>query len=1260
MTYNYEQLTPQRFQQLCQALILESFPHAQCLPVDQADGGRDAFQRTESAARSKPLIVFQAKFYAKALAEKHPHTWLKTKLNEEKRSLQQLRRVGMQQYIIATNVPGTATPQTGSIDSVQALLDETISVPAQCWWRDDLDRRLERSPAVKWHYPEILSGRDVIAAILTNALSEDSERRDVALRAYLSYQMRVDEEVRFKQVELQNNLFDLFIDIPLNPSPLGIRRDFETLELMYHLADEEYEYDPKSQSDRVFNHLPHSATGLGIGAASFLLRAKIQNRIHRLVLEGAPGQGKSTIGQYLCQIHRIRLLNRSEQFDRIPADHLAAPIRLPLKVDLRDLAVWLGGHDPFVIDQSGRPTTWHPTLESFLAAQISHLSGGATFSVSDLQAVAKVSHLLIVLDGFDEVADVGGRREVVDAITKAADRLEEVAASVQIIITSRPAAFANSPGFPRKAFPHFELASVTKEQAIEYAQKWTRARGLIEQERSEFIRTLEGKLQEPHLRELARNPMQLAILLSLVLTQGSSLPDKRTAMYDNYIGVFFGREAEKSAVVREHRELLVDIHRFLAWQLHTEAEESATRGSITKDRLQGVLGEYLRKEGHDVKLVEQLFTGMVERVVALVSRVEGTFEFEVQPLREYFAARHLYETAPYSPPGGEKPGTKPERFEAMARNFFWLNVTRFYAGCFSRGELASLVDSLEDLVDSEGYRYVSYPRKLCRMLLGDWVFSQQPKIVTAVMNLMADRNGLRLLLASFSPLHANIDLIQLPERCGRRLLIGKCFAELEGDPRPDYRRSLCRLIGANTSSEETVTLWLAQWDKEKSRYQRAEWLQTGSILRVFEGQPGLAKEAFENVGEDSDSIKFILRGGGESYFEQDEGRFRRALDVVISDESLQFSLPRASGGVLGLLRVALDPRCYTMHSGGIDGMSIADLMARYYDFSFDVKGMLDRSNSAASTDDRVVELVQGLWEEWHRPMGDWRDSPEPWNRVVELSRRLGGNSWQAFCLANAGAGVVVLPRAGEDKRYVDLFDEGAPLFERIRTARRSRAVGWWRTCLSVVDEWHNKMALAVLLSWGTPQILRTVQAELDRRLEELDARSWEQVFKALRQSVGCRRSPGADFKAEWLSRDIGARMAVACAMRSSRREALRIYERCLAQYGGDDRTVWTFCQERAVERVCKEPHEWHQTLRILRRSYAEGVVAHPELYVEYLRGGTEERRMPLEIATQICASPYQYPLFMITAAEARQTAEVRSHVRPVGQIAREKGWFGDG
>jgi len=150
---------------------------------------------------------------------------------------------------------------------------------------------------------------------------------------------------------------------------------------------------------------------------------------------------------------------------------------------------------------------------------------------------------LLVFDGLDEVADILRRQETVEEITKGVQRLEENAASVQVIVTSRPAAFANSPGLPHAKYTYLQLLSLTRPLIMRYAEGWLRARRLDMKQGGEFRRVLKDKLDQPHLRDLARNPMQLAILLSLLLTRGASLPDKRTALYYYYIDLFFSREA---------------------------------------------------------------------------------------------------------------------------------------------------------------------------------------------------------------------------------------------------------------------------------------------------------------------------------------------------------------------------------------------------------------------------------------------------------------------------------------------------------------------------------------------------------------------------------------------------------------------------------------------------------------------------------------------------------------------------------------------
>src|SRR5206468_2554328 len=105
----------------------------------------------------------------------------------------------------------------------------------------------------------------------------------------------------------------------------------------------------------------------------------------------------------------------------------------------------------------------------------------------------------------------------------------------------------------------------------DYLEKWLSARRVTGKDAANIRTVLRTRAQQPHFRDLARNPMQLAILLSLMQRRGTSLPDQRTELYNSYVELFMDREGEKSSLVRDHREVLLDVHRYLAWVLHEEA-----------------------------------------------------------------------------------------------------------------------------------------------------------------------------------------------------------------------------------------------------------------------------------------------------------------------------------------------------------------------------------------------------------------------------------------------------------------------------------------------------------------------------------------------------------------------------------------------------------------------------------------------------------------------------------------------------------------
>ncbi len=995
-------------------------------------------------------------------------------------------------------------------------------------------------------------------------------------------------------------------------------------------------------------------------------REAMQRRLPHIVVEGAPGQGKSTITQYVCQVHRMRLLREEAAMSLVDNTHLSTPIRLPLRVDLRDFAVWLGKKDPFNPGQGDTPpANWNKSLDSFLASLISHQSGGTQFSVDDLLAVFKISAVLIVFDGLDEVADMVRRSEVVEEIVRGVQRLETNTASMQTVVTSRPAAFANSPGMPHGKYPHLQLMSLPRGLIMSYAERWLRARRLDSKQSAEFRVVLKDKLDQPHLRDLARNPMQLAILLSLVLTRGSSLPDKRTALYDYYIDLFFSREAEKSAVVRNHRELLIDIHRHLAWLLQSQAEGSNARPSVPQAQLQKLVSDYLVREGHPPDLAKELFTGMIERVVALVSRVEGTFEFEVQPLQEYFAACHLYYTAPQSSPGKEAPGSKPDRFDAIARNFYWQNVTRFYAGCYSKGELPSLVERLQDLASAPGFKIISYPRTLAATLLSDWVFTQNPKSVQQVVELITKRDSLRYVLAPFELRRIRPGVqnpLVLPPRCGRDELIKRCFEELHGTPPPDLTLQILDLLRANAESASDVARLWFKYSSEAPPGDRRKWLshgvQLGTLSTIGIDELHLLIKEPE-LSTDPITLANLFRARRLDVLHSSESLFEEVVALIV-DGRIRAQPQRRIESPLDALSHALDMNRYSRVFGDRQPLSLA----QYWESRNRAAKLSWSSQVATATESfrshaECIEIAHVAEKESHRSVLEWSTDLTPWNILIEAARGIWGDRWALVTLANFAAGI----RSTVDKcaDSPDLLNRDRPLVRRIRYARlRSGAHKWWTGQIEAAQNENDLLfVLLVFFTWATPSTWLVNSDISDGKLGELSPSGWYTLFRAVHRCtnlarMGEDRSDKIDL--DKLPEKIDLRFAAMLSNRLSDVDSMALFERFVKGAVSEDPVVLELAERQSLDLPHVGTKEWSPDLDTLHRLYSRNIVSEP-LGFRKRRHLREPDSMDLGIAETILENPSAFPGYLVSSAEESYRASVASRVTPVATVAEAEKWF---
>lgn len=1240
MIYNYETLGDDRFQQFSQALLAAAFPNVQCLPINQPDGGRDAFypiMRPDGSKRE--LVIFQVK-YSRDPNSKEERDVISQAIKTESEKVRLLKNRGAVAYYLITNVAGTSHLGTGSIDKVNADLESAFGIPSYCWWRDDLDARVNSNSDVKWSFLEILRGTDILQLLLDRSSGESSEGRFQAIQSYIAAQHDADAEVKFKQVELQNRLLDLFVDLPIARPNGGIRRPsndtyYGRRTHITGIDDIEF-YEVTGEAHRR-RPLPN--------AASFLLRNPLDSRIRKIVLEGAPGQGKSTITQYLCQANRIRLLQNEKEQNTLPEYVKDCPVRIPFRVDLRDYASWVSGRNPFVAVEGSAPTpSGQTSLESFIAAQVSHESGGHAFTVSDLTFIAKSSHIAIVLDGLDEVAKIEIRKRVIEEINKSATRLHSNARSILFVVTSRPSAFANSPGFSSEEWMHLEIQSMTLSQISEYSDKWMTARNLPSRERFDFKKLLKEKLDQPHTRDLSRNPMQLTILLALIQLRGLSLPDKRTTLYDSYMEHFFNREAEKSSVVRDHRDLLIDIHRYLAWVLHVQSETGAGAGSISEGELKALLRKYLEAKGHNPQLVDALFSGMVERVVALVSRVQGTYEFEVQPMREYFAARHLYQTAPYSPPGGERKGTKPERFNALSRNFYWLNVARFFCGCFSSGELSSLADGLIELSKSDDYRLLSHPGRLSLMLLGDWVFNQEPLAAKRVVQSLFDQPGLKILSAqSNRPGSAMV----LPEHCGREILEGKAGELLDRSLSHEDRQAVLDIVRLNCSPQQALGVWKVREPlDEDTRQRKVAWLADGLRLGVFSSMQlddvQLIAKKYKKL-----SIDTLSEAGLLDVIWNDEELCDEAISRVLGTSSFQ-ALPLPPGDLsnaLHILAMLVSPSVIGAGFALDYGWPLSESSRRIHG----AKRIANVPEPNKPWQRKLWAITEQILLQYQESTSIWTTSLAPWSAVARSLHTGYGECWAASIIAIIGSGI----RSPIEKgTWSDAgWRGGGDICERMRYARlKSGNLSWWRGQIDEVLTGEGiELAALAFATWATPRTILELGDQSTKLFDALTETQWGRVVRAFNSVRQALRRRETEFTATVPRKDSSPRLMLIMGQRGTTPYALNIYERGLKNYERNDSEILTFCCDCALALAESDVARWPEALEVVASSYAKGNTSRIR--------DVSQQLIPPSIARRICSDAERFPQRLVLAAEQCLAASVGAEAPKLGAVAQQGHWF---
>lgn len=796
MEYYFNQLDPVTFQRLINAILLARFGEdLRITPLRGRDGGRDCetaplnpyFEFQVGSEPSLPRELLSSIRPGRYLFQVKHHRTSEGKLADIRNTVisdfaselrsNVLSREGDERvnyFFLVTNVP-TSEKALADIDRVRSkLLRATEALHADIWWQEQVVAYLDQLPSLWNAFPALFAGNQ--PPLIAKVAVDVNTGLPRAVRLALNRQYDLDLSVKFRQIELEQSLSKLYVDLDVG---IGHLKEEDQQELLRtDLLSEQSVRGSDTEDELILSNAQFAATRrtrsrAQVKALTLLLREPRNSSMRKVILQGGPGQGKSTITQMLAQIHRQEILRRTSLLAE-GRWSLPQKVRLPFRIELRKFADWLN-------------KTQYGSVEEYLATVLRTDSGGAEIGVNDIHELLEKSRVLLIFDGLDEVGSDSLRDEVITAITECTGRLEHgLNTDLQVIITTRPPAMIGQRDRLAE-FWQFSIAPMDVRRIRSYVSRWLSVQIRDDSEKKRIRESFQRRQDEPHVDALAKNPMQLSVLLQFIRLKGEAFPDRRAELYRDYFQIVIDRDVEKSPDLAANRRKIEALHEFLGYNIHTLTEVDQANRTLDRKTLLRMTGTWLQARGGDAQAANHFFRLGEERfglIVASAGEGEETrYGFEIQPVQEYFAAAYISNQIP--------PDSAHAVFEALIRRPFWREVGLFLAGLRRPNEKADLIARARRLDQDETLGWRQDGRAMILQLLQEGVFSEPPYVFTQALDFLVDLIDSNSLRVQNEP---------------KSMLDGLCDLVGRGTSR-DFRRRVMALLPQYRDSQDEYSLY---------------------------------------------------------------------------------------------------------------------------------------------------------------------------------------------------------------------------------------------------------------------------------------------------------------------------------------------------------------------------------------------------------------------------------------------------------------------
>lgn len=662
MHYDFSKMDPDSFENMVRSLNQRMFG----IPCEQygrgADGQREfVFEGSITDSEGKLLAgrtIGQVK-YKYGSTKLDDYSWLVKEIDKELKHFKEKEIEYIpDNYLFYTNVVLTPAKDTGIKDRINAYVKKNNSIIKHFYIRgyDEICAMLDNNRDVATSYAQFILSGDLLMKMLGNEKIEYSK----LLKRYL---MREFEEELYTRMEQAGSATEKKIAIEkvcidINVLDRERRRKFRFAERVFALGNEALGYRKAENEGEL-------------------------KRDENYILIGGPGNGKSTICQFITQIYRAKYLQtldaHSSSLEKFLTDinngygYQIEHKRIPFKILLREYAAW--------INRKGERNI---SVMQYMKDRIEKLSGDVV-SIEMLRKMLEGQAWIFFFDGLDEVPESSNRQEVLRQLhVFISGELRDRQCDCMIIGTTRAQGYNND--FDDSKYKHVEVADLSRQDCHVYIQKLFEVMEEQTERRENYVRIMKQALDDEITSRLMKTPLQITIIAILVKSGGKP-PHERYSLFRQYYDIMIRREKQKEVVatLNDNTEWLEEIHYIIGDRLQCESErEDNPSAEISQNELKKVIKIYVEgnyDSSYDCcdnvqitidKKVEDFFSTITQRICFLCENREGFYSFSIRSIQEYFAGTYMVK--------GKGDEETLNNIRQVAYNSYWRNTMLFALG----------------------------------------------------------------------------------------------------------------------------------------------------------------------------------------------------------------------------------------------------------------------------------------------------------------------------------------------------------------------------------------------------------------------------------------------------------------------------------------------------------------------------------------------------------------------------------------------------